>query len=154
MRVYVIYWSPKLQGLDFRTPDFWKLPYTDPLYDVRQSKVCSSIQGQERGTPSHQNRGSPWQVWQVLREGPGDYTMPGWAPYCAATLQIALPLALRVCKTWGACVWVGGPVQSRVHREVVCYYGRLVCCHICHRSTCPGFQDVILQDGGFCCSDV
>ncbi|CAE7906206.1 unnamed protein product [Symbiodinium sp. KB8] len=30
------------------------------------------------------------QVWRVLQEGPGDYTMPGWAPYCAATLQIAL----------------------------------------------------------------
>ncbi|CAE7720337.1 unnamed protein product [Symbiodinium sp. CCMP2592] len=30
------------------------------------------------------------QVRRVLQEGPGDYTMPGWAPYCAATLQIAL----------------------------------------------------------------
>ena len=36
------------------------------------------------------------QVWRVLQEGPGDYTMPGWAPYCAATLQIALQLGLEL----------------------------------------------------------
>eukprot|EP00931_Biecheleriopsis_adriatica_P033675 TRINITY_DN19531_c0_g1_i2.p2 TRINITY_DN19531_c0_g1~~TRINITY_DN19531_c0_g1_i2.p2 ORF type:complete len:162 (+),score=22.30 TRINITY_DN19531_c0_g1_i2:229-714(+) len=30
------------------------------------------------------------QVWQVLSEGPGHFTMPGWAPYCAATLQVLL----------------------------------------------------------------
>merc|ERR1712048_1248472 len=29
-------------------------------------------------------------VWKVLRDGPGAYTYPFWAPYCAASLQTML----------------------------------------------------------------
>lgn len=35
------------------------------------------------------------QVWQVLSNGPGKFSYPVWAPYCAASLQVML-LAVNV----------------------------------------------------------